>query len=175
MEKLKTLQQIQFELNSWTVYNFGQQDSSIPIMGMIEELGELTHATLKQIQGIRKRDYIEAKKDAVSDLVIYLLNYFNTKQINIDKTSILDIEFPKSYGEYKCIIYINKHISNIATFNETKAGSYQIQIGTIERLLAIINHYCKLNNFDLLTTVNEVWEQVKLRDWKKYPNNGITE
>ena len=28
-------------------------------------------------------------------------------------------------------------------------------------------------SIDFLTTVNEVWEQVKLRDWKKYPLNGF--
>lgn len=166
---------IQDELHKWTMYNFGQQDSSIPIMGMIKEHGELTHATLKQMQGIRKTDYLAAKKDAVADLVIYLLNYFNTKQISIKRVGVLEHDFPKSYGEYKCIIYINTHISKIASFNETKAGVYQIQIGTVQRLLTIINHYCKLNNFKLIDTVNEVWEQVSKRDWIKFPINGLTE
>lgn len=172
----KTLAIIQNELHEWTMYNFGQQDASIPIMGMIEEHGELTHATLKQMQNIRQSDYLADKKDAVADLVIYLLNYFNCKQKTIKIIGdFSNVEMPSSYGEYKCIIYINKHISNIATFNETRAGIHNIQIGVIQRLLAIINHYCKLNDFDLLTIVNEVWEQVKLRDWKLYPINGKTE
>ena len=170
----KTLSQIQKELEVWTNYNFGQQDSSIPIMGMIEELGELTHATLKQIQGIRKKNYLEAKKDAVADLVIYLLNYFNSKQVDISKVGNI-LYYYKASNEYEHIININKYISKIAFFNDTKSGRYNVSIVNSCRLLARLYSYCKLNKFDLLNIVNETWEQVKLRDWKKYPLNGITE
>jgi NTP pyrophosphatase (non-canonical NTP hydrolase) len=28
--------------------------------------------------------------------------------------------------------------------------------------------------FDLLNAINEAWEEVKQRDWVKYPGNGVT-
>ena len=170
----KTLSQIQKELEVWTNYNFGQQDSSSPIMGMIEELGELTHTTLKQIQGIRKKDYLEAKKDAVADLVIYLLNYFNSKQVDISKVGNF-LYYYKESNEYEHIINIQQCVSKIAFFNDTKSGKYNVPIGNSKRLLSRLYSYCKLNKFDLLDIVNQTWEQVKLRDWRKYPLNGKTE
>ena len=73
----KTLNEIQSELKVWTEYNFGKQTPEIPILGMIEELGELSHAILKEKQGIRQSDFLADKKDAIADLTIYALNYLN--------------------------------------------------------------------------------------------------
>ncbi|TXH15163.1 MAG: hypothetical protein E6R03_07655 [Hyphomicrobiaceae bacterium] len=55
------------------------------IRGATEEIGELCHASLKQAQGIRYLPEVaeEMKKDAVADIVIYLLNL----------CSLLDIDF----------------------------------------------------------------------------------
>ena len=93
MEKLKTLQQIQLEVDIWTKNNFGHQTPATPILGMIEEIGELAHAHLKEIQGIRKKDYVAAKKDAIADIVIYLLNYYNTYRMDIP-IDITDKHYP---------------------------------------------------------------------------------
>lgn len=71
--KLSKLQKVAFK---WQKRNFPDSTWAAVYMGVVEELGELSHALLKQEQGIRgTRDELEAKaKDAVGDMVIYLLN-----------------------------------------------------------------------------------------------------
>lgn len=49
----------------------------IPLTGMLEELGELAHATLKKFQGIRgtSEEHREAQLDAVGDLQVYGMDF----------------------------------------------------------------------------------------------------
>lgn len=48
-----------------------------PLMGAVDELGDLAHSHLKQHQGIRRTDDEHTMKamDAVGDVVIYLMDY----------------------------------------------------------------------------------------------------
>jgi NTP pyrophosphatase (non-canonical NTP hydrolase) len=104
------LNKIQKELKPWVKHNFGDRPSWMPLLGLIEELGELAHSHLKLAQEIRiSEDHISQAKDSVGDIVIYLADY------------------------------------------------------------------CSSMGFDLESLVQETWNEVKKRDWKKYPANGRTE
>lgn len=67
---------IQADHKAWADRNFPNADPIDPVLGVAEEVGELCHAILKQKQGIRgTHEQHEAKaKDAVGDIVIYLLD-----------------------------------------------------------------------------------------------------
>jgi len=176
----KTLSEIQAELKVWTIYNFGKQESIIPIMGMIEELGELTHAHLKELQGIRKSDFLADKKDAIADITIYLLNYFNCidKDISLIENTILDKHIDDNNNFY--ILNINSQISKLSDIyvNDNFDYANVITESNIEHcsyILYSLYEYAYNIELDLLTIINEVWETVKLRDWKLYPLNGRTE
>lgn len=70
------LKQIQTELDAWRVANFGKPNAHHQLMGMVEEVGELSHALLKWEQGIRGYDEAKAKeemRDAVGDIVIFAM------------------------------------------------------------------------------------------------------
>lgn len=69
-----TLQQ---ELHEWRLRNFPDADPTQQLLGVGEEVGELMHAHLKSMQGIRGDDKLhEAEaKDAVGDIVIFLMGY----------------------------------------------------------------------------------------------------
>lgn len=93
----------------WVEANFpGKCDENTAFMGMVEELGELSHARLKGYQGIRAIDRF-AERDAMGDLLIYAL------------------------------------------------------------------HYCTTKGWMLSEIIEETWDDVKTRDWIKYPKNGRTE
>lgn len=68
---------IQRKLFAWATKNFGEQQPYQQLLGVMEELGELCHAQLKGEQGIRGRpEVLEVKaKDAVGDVLIYLMQY----------------------------------------------------------------------------------------------------
>ncbi len=77
---LKTLQ---IEQDRWNMRNFGMQSGMRMLIGVMEELGELSHAHLKASQSIRvNEDHEAAKKDAVGDIVIYLAGYCNSENID---------------------------------------------------------------------------------------------
>lgn len=108
---MKDLNQYQQEVHEWATRNFGSNPSyHHPLMGVVEEIGELHHALLKQEQGIRgtwQENEVKAK-DAVGDLMVYLFNL------------------------------------------------------------------CQLRGWSLSEILNETWEQVRLRDWTKNKDTGLS-
>jgi len=87
MSKLKSinLRDLQTEQRPWVAHNFGARPSYWPLLGAIEELGELAHAHLKAEQGIRvTEDHFAAKIDAVGDVIIYLADYCSSQGIDLE-------------------------------------------------------------------------------------------
>lgn len=78
------MRRIQEEHKVWTEKNFGKQETWEPLMGALEELGELAHAHLKHHQGIRKNEgQVELAKDAVGDVIIFLISYCTLRGFDI--------------------------------------------------------------------------------------------
>jgi len=82
-----TLRQLQEENKVWADHNFPDSKPYRPLLGAVEEIGELAHAQLKSEQGIRgtQAEHHAAKIDAVADIIIYLADYCN--QAGIDMQS----------------------------------------------------------------------------------------
>ena len=79
------LQEIQQQQADWSFRNFGNQPSTQPLLGIVEEVGELSHAVLKRAQGIRtNEDHQAAIDDAVGDIVIYLMDFCSKEGINLE-------------------------------------------------------------------------------------------
>jgi NTP pyrophosphatase (non-canonical NTP hydrolase) len=99
----------QRQVDVWRKYNFPKSLPYQPLLGAVEEMGELVHAHLKQEQGIRgtPEEHQAAKSDAVGDVFVYLA------------------------------------------------------------------HYCAMNNLWLPECVHNAWNEVKNRDWIKFPTNGV--
>lgn len=80
------LRQLQEEMKPWVKHNFGDRPAWQPLLGAVEELGELAHAHLKQEQGIRTNEnHEEAAKDAVADTIIYLADYCNCRGFDLGR------------------------------------------------------------------------------------------
>jgi len=79
------LKAIQDEIGIWSRKNFGTQAAYRPLLGAVEETGELCHAQLKMEQGIRtNEDHTSDAKDAIGDILIYLMNYCAIRGFNIE-------------------------------------------------------------------------------------------
>lgn len=105
-----TLDQLQKEQKDWSDRNFPDQKPHQSLLGLIEEVGELSHAHLKTEQGIRvNEDHLAAKADAVGDIVIYLAGYCNHNGLNLEecvaetweKVKMRDWNKNKNNGEVK--------------------------------------------------------------------------
>jgi NTP pyrophosphatase (non-canonical NTP hydrolase) len=73
----------QQEIALWRKSNFPDSGEDEQFLGIVEEVGELAHAILKQRQGIRERGD-EDIIDAIGDIMIYLLNYCSCKGWSLD-------------------------------------------------------------------------------------------
>lgn len=79
------LKKIQKEHKEWGKRNFGDSPSWQPLLGVQEEVGELSHAHLKEAQGIRgTENHEENAKDAIADIILYLIDYCNRRDFDIE-------------------------------------------------------------------------------------------
>jgi NTP pyrophosphatase (non-canonical NTP hydrolase) len=87
---MEQLDHMQIQLHHWRQRNFPDATAEQQLMGVVEEVGELSHAMLKQMQGIRgKAELHEAEAiDAVGDILIYLMGLCSYRGWSIGK--ILD-------------------------------------------------------------------------------------
>jgi NTP pyrophosphatase (non-canonical NTP hydrolase) len=76
-EQIKSIDEIQKEAFEWTDYNFPNAEKWEPLLGAVEELGELAHAYLKMHQGIRgnAEQHLAEAQDAIGYVMIYLLHF----------------------------------------------------------------------------------------------------
>ncbi|HOD84842.1 MAG TPA: hypothetical protein PKG77_25785, partial [Phycisphaerae bacterium] len=80
-----TLRRLQDELRAWVQHNFPAREPFYPLLGAMEELGELSHAHLKDLQAIRgtPEEHQAAKEDAVADIIIFLADYCTANGIDL--------------------------------------------------------------------------------------------
>jgi NTP pyrophosphatase (non-canonical NTP hydrolase) len=72
------LDRLQSENAAWVSRQaFDSGDPNDPLLGLVEEVGELAHAVLKAKQGIRgtPEEHSAAARDAIGDIVIYLADF----------------------------------------------------------------------------------------------------
>ena len=89
------LKNIQKEIGEWADKNFGDELSGNPnkwrpayhpLLGIQEEVGELSHAHLKEAQGIRgtKEEHEAEAKDAIGDIIIYIADYCHLRKFDLE-------------------------------------------------------------------------------------------
>jgi len=79
------LQVLQAEHKEWVDRNFPNQKPYHGLLGVVEEVGELSHAYLKREQGIRgsQEKHTADIDDAIGDIIIYLASFCNTNEISL--------------------------------------------------------------------------------------------
>ena len=84
------LYELQAEHMAWLEHNFPNQQSHDPLLGLVEEVGELAHAHLKASQSIRgtPQEHQAAAIDAIGDIVIYLASYCNTNGYDLEEAVV---------------------------------------------------------------------------------------
>jgi NTP pyrophosphatase (non-canonical NTP hydrolase) len=80
---------LQTQQAEWHQRNFPQDEGKPhrPLLGIVEEAGELAHAHLKAEQGIRgtAADHLGEARDAIGDIVIYLASYCSMTGIDLEE------------------------------------------------------------------------------------------
>jgi NTP pyrophosphatase (non-canonical NTP hydrolase) len=77
------------QVGEWSRHNFGPASEMgyVALLGAFEELGELAHAHIKQLQGIRgaAAQHEEDARDAIADAIIYLADYCSTRDFDFQE------------------------------------------------------------------------------------------
>lgn len=82
---INSLIELQRQNWDWAQHNFPNATPVEPLLGVVEEVGELSHAFLKKQQGIRgsSEQHNAAMADAVGDIVIYLADFCNRNELSL--------------------------------------------------------------------------------------------
>lgn len=158
---------IQAEHREWSAKNFPDQKAHHCLLGMIEEVGELAHAQLKLEQGIRvNEDHIEARKDAIADIALYLIGYCNycNVELTLPKRELENV-YVNNKDITQSIFHLTLGVFNITEeFDKYDCAKYIIQV---------LECICDNIKIGFEQNLLDTWKQVKQRDWTKNKNNGI--
>lgn len=188
-----TFDVLQSEVSAWVKRNFGDQRGWEPLLGVIEETGELAHCQLKEHQQIRgSRDkHVAGAKDAVGDVLVYLADYTHFAGIPLGAAcgyetpaalqsavaqaySQEDGKHPPTYS-WSVALYLGAAVGELCEAHTDHPQGPDTLAGTrvaVRGVLHALAEYCHVRGFDLQQVVESVWGQVKLRDWKRDPSHG---
>lgn len=196
---MQTYNQIQYQVGSWNIQNFGNQatpflriipvehlpheqdrvrmdaphggevvelGSLAPLMGLVEEMGELHEAkTMADLE------------DALGDITIYLCDYccresvqFPERVKNPEDGLACDVGIIVYLGRlYHC--HLKRH-QGIRHMDDNVVFKQRRQVA-LEGFVWHLEGYTRLaTTTNLLTILNATWNRVKKRNWREVPTDG---
>jgi hypothetical protein len=167
-----TLKQLQSETKLWAEHNFGNVNKTYayhPLLGMIEEMGELEIA-------LDAESSLEIQ-DAIGDVIIYMADYCNRMQFNLEVISNIPLNrFPIAS---EILPIIGRICHGQLKLEQNIRGSAAAHIVDIHECLCYIIHWlnciCLSSDWNFLNIVRDVWESVHQRDWKRNAEDGGTQ
>jgi hypothetical protein len=165
-----TLKQLQEENKVWATHNFGNVNRTYayhPLLGIIEELGELEQALYDM--------YTSDIWDAIGDVMIYMADYCNRMDLDLDMISKQDLDITLD-----CHIEVFRILGKLChaqlKLEQGIRGDDDVHITTISEYLAVIitalKDICNRYNWEFMCVVSNVWDLVSKRDWKKNTETG---
>jgi len=176
------LTELQDRVGEWSAENFGtEQPSTYPLIGAGEEIGELTTSVLKQAQGIDDSDKYadrvgpDAERDAIGDIVIYLLDaayrspaptgiaseieYWNSQREGLfehydDPVGIIR-QLYIEYGELN-VCAIDTHIEGDDRDHLT---------ADLASVIMVCERFARIRGYEFKQCVLDAWNEVSDRNW----------
>lgn len=177
MDTYTAIRKVMTEQKAWSLHNFGPttpENQSDPLIGVIEELGELAHAVLKKKQGIRgtPEEHNAAMFDAVGDMQIFLLDAMNRFGIPLSPQIVDSLSGFAEYPRNKQVPFL-RYAGNISTCCLTAGdaeASDKIREAAVSQ--ALFNIWALAGSLGVapLAALVQTWENtVSKRDWVRYP------
>lgn len=160
------------EHREWEAHNF--PDSKLPkpqesILGMTEEVGELAHSHLKELQNIRgtPEEHQANARDAIGDITIYLLGVLDHLEYLPGMYST-EQRPEDAFEEFNIfnLAELTGHLGRVVGPFPERAASF------CEGIIDALAQYCSLRGWDYEEIVLETWARVSKRDWQKDPVAG---
>lgn len=163
------------QVGEWSEKNFGEQ--RYPELGIVEEIGEMTHCILKRLQGIRGFDnpkqFNEAYADALADTVIYLADWcslhnaffqFDRAEVNAKPHQPIIMQHLLSAT--------GSLFADYAAPNFPSGATNPIYSSIAQRIIQGLVFMARAEDLDLRLITASTWAKVSKRDWKRNPINA---
>ena len=158
--------EMQKEQIAWSEKNFGKQPAHRPLLGIIEELAELSAAW----DAKDKPEII----DAVGDVGVYMLDYCGKRGWAMQ--DLWDLRFQGLDAYWSLMPLIRKlahhHLKGEQGIRGGAAVHDQALRTVLSDTLGKLQLIAGSVGTDFPTIINAVWAKVRLRDWTKNPNNA---
>lgn len=172
--------------DEWAARNFpnshgGEGAPGDSIIGVVEELGELAHAHLKLKQGIRgtPEEHLENARDALGDLMIYLMgviSFHGNREGDLEAfVKELEMSFqsylPHEHMDTETAFF--KLAGEVGTMADAhERGSKVMWTSRCAAVMYYADQYAQARYWNLRAITHETWQQVSQRDWVADPQGG---
>lgn len=169
-----SLRVLQIEHARWELKNFGIQPQHRPVLGIVEELGELSEALDASMLPTGERPDVDPLiRDAIADTVIYMASLANI--LGCDLCAVLD---SNTFAKPRSLERLSGRLAHHCLKKEQKIrGTAEEHDDATKLLLGEL--YIELRNTaltyldeNILGIVEMTWNKVRLRDWNKDPKFG---
>lgn len=174
------------EVGEWSSANFGNQPPENPLLGVLEEIGEISHSYLKSLQGIRgtQEEHLDAMRDGIGDAVVFLADF--CARAGLVKSFVGHTFLTEPIGEIPVtgipLIRPVKADARYYLFRAARSLDY-MYIGLcenghvpyaahIEYVLHCLTMFCWMLHLSFAECVMTTWALVKQRDWKANTQTG---
>lgn len=155
------LRELQAEVGKWAEDNFAPIQWHWPLLGMIEEVGEICNAAQTDEQAVLQMSRL-----------VGAMAHLHLKEEQGIRHQLFGHALQDSYADELCRI-----------LNWYKSGSHQggpepvddegqIQDGLADLLIFMLC-WCHRMGWDLQEIVDLTWPKVRGRNWRKFPQNGV--
>jgi NTP pyrophosphatase (non-canonical NTP hydrolase) len=172
-----SITQLQRDQFIWARKNFGPCQTRWPLLGIVEETGELVHSQLKQEQNIRGsyEEHEAKKKDAIGDLTIYLFEYCSCMEWTVvdllveEETTLHALQEHTEDSEpvWDCL---GKIVPLVHDKNNN--GDNVLAQEDVVQILLNLAIFCRQRAWSLQELVETTWLRVSQRDWTKNKTDG---
>lgn len=184
-----TLRQLQEEQRPWVLHNFGERPSWMPLMGVVEELGELVEAATGS------EDCLESVGDAIADCIIFLADYCTAMSWELqsiwERRTRLQLDTPERARRLLVAVgrmqhhHLKRHQGIRGDWLEHESAGQEAAAALLAELVHIWaasapghpdipGHMSRGRGAAeaLLELVEHTWSKVRQRDWKANPQSG---
>ncbi|AFZ74775.1 MazG-like family protein [Natronobacterium gregoryi] len=165
---MSTFETLQGEVSEWSRENFADQPTANPLLGVAEELGELT-------EHLAVHDCLtEYELDCVGDLLVYLADFCARR--GFDLQAAYDTQNPDErtyddplYGVNAALGRLNRSVLKRRQgirLEESRVGD-EAERRTISTLLTHLSDFAKERGYTLEECIDVAWyEEVSDREWE---------
>lgn len=176
----------QEEHRAWSLRNFGATPPYYPLLGVIEELGELSEAGAL-LEDLPSDDPAVAQAqadlvDAVGDIAIYICDVCNKRLWSFEELWNERVALYEAVpAKYKrtCSATQGRLAHHQLKGDQNIRGGTEHQAAELRKLLGVVLYQLEdglddqqLTDVTVLSILADTWGRVSKRDWVKNPNNA---